>query len=85
MQRRLMPALLMNTSDASYEGLRASDGTDISSRAKHRAYMKEHNLTTIDDFKDTWKRHEKQRAALLAGEDPTRKRDIAEAIARHGG
>jgi len=36
--------------DSHYDGLRATDGTDISTRAKHRAYMKAHNLTTIDDF-----------------------------------
>jgi hypothetical protein len=36
--------------DSHYDGLRATDGTDISTRAKHRAYMKQHNLTTIDDF-----------------------------------
>lgn len=36
--------------DRSYDGLRATDGTDISSRSKHREYMKVNNLTTLDDF-----------------------------------
>jgi hypothetical protein len=45
-------ALLYN--DRGYDGLRATDGTDISSRTKHREYMKKNGLTTMDDFKETW-------------------------------
>ena len=41
-------------SDAHYDGLRATDGTDISTRKKHREYMKRHGLTTTDDYKQTW-------------------------------
>ena len=48
--------------DRGYDGLRAQDGTDISSRSKHREYMKRHGLTTADDFKDTWAKAEKARA-----------------------
>jgi hypothetical protein len=40
--------------DRGYEGMVAPDGTDISSRSKHREYMKAKGLTTMDDFKDTW-------------------------------
>lgn len=40
--------------DSSYQGMTAPDGTDISSRTKHREYMKAKGLTTMDDFKDTW-------------------------------
>lgn len=36
--------------DRFYEGAKATDGTDIGSRRKHRAYMKAHGLTTMDDF-----------------------------------
>ncbi|GAB3773771.1 hypothetical protein GCM10028796_46830 [Ramlibacter monticola] len=72
-------------SEAHYEGLRASDGTDISSRAKHRAYMREHNLTTIDDFTETWKRAARQRALRMQGIDVERPRDIAQAIDKLGG
>jgi hypothetical protein len=49
--------------DRLYEGLRASDGTDISTRTKHREYMRRHGLTTMDDFRDTWDRAEKEREA----------------------
>jgi len=47
--------------DRHYDGLKASDGTDISTRAKHRAYMKANNLTTIDDFTKTWAREAQKR------------------------
>lgn len=72
-------------SEKHYEGLRAQDGTDISSRAKHRAYMKANNLTTADDFASTWKRAADERAATLAGNDPKRAADIAQAVAQLGG
>ena len=49
--------------DTHYDGLRAPDGTDISTRAKHREFMKRNNLTTVDDFKQTWAGAERQREA----------------------
>src|SRR5512145_1143689 len=36
--------------DRFYEGSRATDGTDIGSRRKHRAYMKAHGLAPADDY-----------------------------------
>lgn len=66
--------------DRGYEGLRATDGTDISTRSKHRAYMKANDLTTIDDFKGEWDTAARKREAALAGFDPTRKHDIADVI-----
>lgn len=71
--------------DRHYDGLRATDGTDISTRAKHRAYMKAKNLTTADDFAGTWKRDAEQRKERLAGTDPTRAKDVAAAIQKLGG
>lgn len=41
-------------SDRHYDGMRATDGADISTRAKHRDYMRRNDLTTIDDFKQEW-------------------------------
>lgn len=79
------PGLAMHNALASerhYAGLRATDGTPIDTRAKHRAYMRERGLTTIDDFRETWKRDAAARAARLQGEDPSRRADIAEAIKR---
>jgi hypothetical protein len=49
--------------DRHYQGLAATDGTPIDSRTKHREYMKRHNLTTMDDFTETFKREEKKRDA----------------------
>jgi len=71
--------------DRHYDGLRATDGTDISTRAKHQAYMKANNLTTADDFSQTWKRQAEQRREIMTGHDSTRASDIAHAIEKLGG
>lgn len=72
-------------SERHYEGMRATDGADISTRAKHRAYMKEKGVTTADDFKDTWKKAREDRAARAAGVDPSRRADVAHAFEKHRG
>lgn len=82
------PALAINNALASerhYDGLQATDGTPIDTRAKHQRYMRERGLTTVDDFTQTWAREAKAREARMAGEDPSRKADIAQAIAQLGG
>lgn len=61
--------------DRSYEGLKATDGTDISSRAKHREYMRRNNLTTADDFTQTWAKAAKERADYYTGKKGTVTRD----------
>jgi len=66
--------------DRYYDGLRTSDGIDISSRVKHKAYMKRTGLTTADDFKETWRKAEEQRINEKRGIDPSRKYDVARAI-----
>jgi hypothetical protein len=72
--------------DRHYEGLRATDGTDISTRTKHREYMRRNNLTTIDDFKDTWAKAEKQRTEYRQGKGhgAITRNDIAQVIADLG-
>lgn len=85
---QVAPALAIHNALASerhYEGLRATDGTPIDTRAKHREYMRANNLTTVDDFASTWKRAAAERKATLAGDDPQRVRDIAQAVAKLGG
>ena len=71
-------------SDAHYDGLKATDGTDISSRKAHRAYMKANNLTTLDDYQGKWKaEREKRDAYFTEGKGgATRKEDVARAIAQ---
>ena len=51
---------------AHYDGLRATDGTPIDTRGRHRDYMKRNGLALADDFKGTWADAPKRRAAELA-------------------
>jgi hypothetical protein len=53
---------------------------DISSRTKHRQYMKENGLALYDDFKGTWAQAEKQRADFTTGHQSDR--DIREELAK---
>lgn len=60
-----------HTSEAEvYGNLTATDGTDLSSRRKHREYMAHHGLAMADDFKGSWARaaaeRETERAAAPA-------------------
>lgn len=41
-------------SDVSMDGMRATDGSDIGSRAKRDAYMKARGLAMAEDFSQTW-------------------------------
>jgi hypothetical protein len=71
--------------DRSYEGMRAPDGSDISSRSKHREYMRLNNLATADDYTQSWAKAEQQRNEYRTtgkGGAVTRD-DIARAIAQH--
>jgi hypothetical protein len=69
------------TSDAIYDGMTATDGTDISTRTKHREYMKRNGLTTADDFKETWSKAAQERAEYYTGKRGTVTReDIGRAI-----
>jgi hypothetical protein len=71
--------LLQN--DRIYDGMKATDGTDISSRTKHREYMKANGLTTMDDFKEEWSKAAEERAKYYTGEKGAVKgEDIARAI-----
>lgn len=78
-----VPALAIHNpgaGDRHYDGLRATDGADISSRSKHREYMRANNLTTADDFTQTWAKAEAQRREFFSGQDNSRAGDIATAI-----
>ena len=66
--------------DRSYDGLKATDGTDISTRTKHREYMKRHNLTTADDYKQTWDRAREQRERYYTQGGSISKTDIERSI-----
>lgn len=67
--------------DRHYDGMRALDGTDISSRTKHREYMKANNLAMMDDYKNTWATSEKRRTEYRSGQHGAcRRQDIERAI-----
>ena len=68
--------------DRHYENMQATDGTDISSRSKHRAYMKANGLTTADDFSKTWSRSAEDRTKFRAAthQDVSVKQDIISTI-----
>lgn len=70
--------------DRHYDGLRAPDGTDISSRTKHREYMKRTGMTTADDFKGEWARAEKERNEFrrAAHHDKELRKEIAEQVTK---
>jgi hypothetical protein len=64
------------------------DGTVINSKKSHRAYMKKHGLTTMDDFKGVWSEKRKEREAFYSGkpyDSASRKRDLIESIRKLGG
>ena len=74
--------------DRSYIGLCAQDGTDISSRSKHREYMHRHGLTTADDYTETWAKAQKAREAYRRGErghGSVTREDLARAFANPRG
>ena len=67
--------------DSHYDGLRSTDGENISTRTKHREYMKRHGLATVDDFKsDFIKKGELRQRFLTEGYDPTRRPAIERAV-----
>lgn len=53
--------------DRHYDGMRATDGADISTRTKHREYMHRTGLTTVDDFKGHFDRSVEKRREFLEG------------------
>lgn len=66
--------------DRHYDGMRATDGTDISSRTKHREYMKANNLTTADDFTNSWAKAREQRDRLFTQGGSFTRNDIERAM-----
>lgn len=67
--------------DRSYDGMAAPDGTDISSRTKHREYMRQHGLTTADDFQSEWQKNQRKREDFYTrAPDPARREQVERAI-----
>jgi len=66
--------------DRHYDGLQATDGTDISSRTKHREYMRRNGLTTVDDYKETWAKAQKERESYYTQGGSIKRSDIERAM-----
>lgn len=66
--------------DAHYYDARTTDGKDIGSRKKHRMYMRDNNLTTIDDYTNEWKAAAEEREHYKANGGTVTKDDISRAI-----
>lgn len=54
--------------DRFYEGARATDGTDIGSRRRHREYMRVHGLAHESDFRECGAKAREERARFARGE-----------------
>lgn len=61
--------------DRHYDGMTTTDGVDISSRSKHRAYMKATGYTTYDDYKGEMERRQTEREKYRRGERGSVSRD----------
>lgn len=61
---------------------RATDGTPIDSRTKHREHMRRNGLALASDYQDTWARAEKERAKAFSGDFDRqgRREDVARAL-----
>lgn len=69
--------------DQHYAGMKAPDGTDISTRSKHREYMKRTGLVTFDDYQATFAKEQERRDAYHSGQRGTVSRaDIERTIAK---
>lgn len=63
------------------EGSRATDGTDIGSRAKEREYMQRNGLAHAADFINHWEKAQQAKEAYITASGPT-SRELKETIGR---
>lgn len=68
--------------DRHYDGVRATDGTDISSRTKHREYMARTGLTMASDFKTQFSEAQASREKFRAAEhqDKSLRREVEKQV-----
>lgn len=69
---------------AAYEGVRALDGTDLSSRRKHETYMRDNGLALASDYRETWKQAARERERMAQGDfdHKARREDVGRAVYR---
>lgn len=68
--------------DRGYEGMRAPDGSDISSRTKHRQYMQATGMTTADDFSGSWAKAKESRERYMQQGGSVSREDVARSISK---
>jgi hypothetical protein len=68
--------------DRHYDGLRTAEGVDISTRTKHREYMRAKGVTHSSDFKEEWTSARKQRDDFFTtgGDHKARREAVARAL-----
>lgn len=67
--------------DRHYENLSTTDGVDISSRTKHRAYKKMTGYEDYDDYRTEFAKRQKERERYMSGErGSVSRRDIERAL-----
>lgn len=68
--------------DRHYQDMKGPNGEDLSSRTKHREFMKQTGLTTVDDYKGFFGEKQREREALRQGElrDPNLKAIVTEEV-----
>jgi len=72
--------------DRGYTDCRATDGTLLDTRTKHREYMRARGLTTADDFKQQWQRESGSRDQFYtSAPDRERAHQIARAMDNYRG
>lgn len=64
------------------DGLRATDGTDISTRAKRDEYMRIHGLAHAEDYREAMPAAQAARERFFRGEDPAIRRELRETVGR---
>jgi len=70
--------------DTHYDGARATDGTDISTRRRHREYMRRTGFTVADDYKQEWAKKAEQRECFRSGDfDKTGRTEAVERAMFH--
>lgn len=65
--------------DSHYDGCRGPQGEDLTSRTKHRNFLKATGYTTADDYTETWAKAAEERAKPSAG-DRERRDQIGRAL-----
>lgn len=69
--------------DGHYDGMQGPGGVDISTRTKHREYMKRTGLVTFDDYASTFDKEQERRDAYHSGQRGTvSRKDIERTIAQ---